>query len=107
MEKINFYEALLLEQKEKNDFYRERIYDDLSGFIYATISRDTDKRAFLLRLENLIKKIDKTYKKLVPKYKEYIKAFDLKKVIPLENVKYEDFKIVQNLNDFDLFPWNV
>lgn len=105
MNKINLYEALLLEQKEKNDFYRERIYDDLSGFIYATISRDSDKRAFLLRLENLIKKIDKTYKKLVPKYKEYIKAFDLKKVIPIENVKYEDFKIVQNLNDFDLLDY--
>jgi len=105
MEKINLYEALLMEQKEKNDFYRERIYDDLSGFIYSTISRDTDKRAFLLRLENLIKKIDKTYKKLVPKYKEYIKAFALKKVIPLENVKYEDFKIVQNLNDFDLLDY--
>lgn len=105
MEKINLYEALLQEQEDKDDFYRDRVYDELNNFISSTIKKDTTKRSYLLQIENLISKMNKIYKKLIPKYKEYIKAFDLKKVVPVENVKYEDFKVVQNLSNLDLLDY--
>jgi hypothetical protein len=105
MSKINLYEALLQEQKEKDDFYKDRVYYELNNFISSTIKKDTTKRSYLLQMENLINNINKIYKKLVPKYKEYIKVFDLKKVVPVENVKYKDFKVVQNLSNFDLLDY--
>lgn len=104
MSKINIYEALLMEQKDKDDFYRDRIYYELNRFISNTL-KSIDKRDYLIRMEQLIWQINTIYKKLAPKYDEYIKTFDLKKVIHIENVKYEDFKMVQNLSNFDLLDY--
>ena len=105
MEKINLYEALLEEQKEKDDFYRDDLYGELDWFISNTLKRNISKSSYLERLKVLIKEANKIYKKLVPKYKEYIKAFDLKKIVPTENVRYEDFKMIQNLSNLDLLDY--
>ena len=112
MSKINLYEALLMEQKEKDDFYRDTLYGELDWFISETVdkklckhNRIITKKDYLERLRILIDKAEDIYEKLVPKYDRYVENFNLKKVVPIKNVRYEDFKIVQNLSNFDLLDY--
>ena len=39
MSKINLYEALLMVQKEKDDFYRDTLYGELDWFISETVDK--------------------------------------------------------------------
>jgi hypothetical protein len=51
-------------------------------------------------LRILINEINKIYDELLPKYDEYIKRFNLKIEIPIEDLEYKDFQIVpKNKND--------
>lgn len=112
MSKINLYEALLMVQKEKDDFYRDTLYGELDWFISETVdkklcknNRIISKKDYLEKLRILIDKAEDIYEKLVPKYDRYVENFNLKKVVPIGVVKYEDFKIVHNLSNFDLLDY--
>ncbi len=96
----NLAELIRYNQEDKDDLYRDALYGELNWFITTTLDRKISKKDYLERLRILINEINKIYDELLPKYDEYIKRFNLKIEIPIEDLEYKDFQIVpKNKND--------
>ena len=96
----NLAELIRYNQEDKDDLYRDALYVELNWFITTTLDRKISKKDYLERLRILINEINKIYDELLPKYDEYIKRFNLKIEIPIEDLEYKDFQIVpKNKND--------
>lgn len=96
----NIAELIRYNQEDKDDLYRDALYGELNWFITTTLDRKISKKDYLERLRVLIKEANRIYDELLPKYDEYIKRFNLKIEIPIEDLEYKDFKIVpKNKND--------
>ena len=96
-------ELIRYNQEDKDDLYRDALYGELDWFISTTLDRKISKKDYLERLRILINEINKIYNELSPKYDEYIKRFNLKIEIPIEDLEYKDFKIVpKDKNDVNI-----
>lgn len=96
----NLAELIRYNQEDKDDLYRDALYGELNWFITTTLDKKISKKDYLERLRILINEINKIYDELLPKYDEYIKRFNLKIEIPIEDLEYKDFQIVpKNKND--------
>lgn len=99
----NIAELIRYNQADKDDLYRDTLYGELNWFISATLDRKISKKDYLERLRILINEANKIYDELSPKYDEYIKRFNLKIEIPIEDLEYKDFKIVpKDKNDVNI-----
>ncbi len=99
----NIAELIRYNQEDKDDLYRDALYGELNWFISATLDRKISKKDYLERLRILINEANKIYEELSPKFDEYIKKFNLKIGIPLEDLEYKDFKIVpKDKNDVNI-----
>lgn len=99
----NIAELIRYNQADKDDLYRDTLYGELNWFISTTLDRKISKKDYLERLRILINEANKIYDELSPKYDEYIKRFNLKIEIPIEDLEYKDFKIVpKDKNDVNI-----
>lgn len=95
-------QIILLDRKDKDRFYIDRIVEKVLN-LQKNIDLKNITKSNCLEQYNYLKSYIEDYSdRLKDKYFEYIDSFELDVIVPLQNIKFDNYKLSQNISHFDL-----
>lgn len=95
-------QIILLDRKDKDRFYIDRIVEKVSNLQKNIDLKNITKSNCLEEFNYLKSYIEDYSDRLKDKYFEYIDSFELDVIVPLQNIKFDNYKLSQNISHFDL-----
>ena len=95
-------QIILLDRKDKDRFYIDRIVEKVLNLQKNIDLKNITKSNCLEEFNYLKSYIEDYSDRLKDKYFEYIDSFELDVIVPLQNIKFDNYKLSQNISHFDL-----
>ena len=95
-------QIILLDRKDKDRFYIDRIVEKVLNLQKNIDLKNITKSNYLEEFNYLKSYIEDYSDRLKDKYFEYIDSFELDVIVPLQNIKFDNYKLSQNISHFDL-----